>query len=209
MLAFGLKTIIPKDLTMKKLLYAVALSSIFCTPTILADTYNNSDRGVTRYESNNPGNLYQIKLGAGMAQSGKHNSSMPLISVGKRYEVGDAAIEISTAWGTHKSDSGFKTVFYSLPKITYLAFTKPNSSDSIYYGGGFSWGSIEQRAPQNIIQKTYFTGIFAEGTIGYELHRTTAIRTMVELSLSQPLVANTKRGPHPGPTGFLSLIFGF
>lgn len=194
---------------MKKLLYAVALSSLFCSPTVLAENYSNLDRGVTRYESNNPGNLYQIKLGAGIAQSGKHNASMPLISVGKRYEVGDAAIEISTAWGTHKSDSGFKTIFFSLPKITYLVFVNPNSSDSIYYGGGFSWGSIVQKGPRNLIEKTYFTGIFAEGTLGYELHRTTAIRTMVELSLSQPLVANSKRGAQPGPTGFLSLIFGF
>tara|TARA_R110002110_G_scaffold415609_1_gene651424 strand:+ start:10386 stop:10973 length:588 start_codon:yes stop_codon:yes gene_type:complete len=195
---------------MKKLLYAVALSSFFSTPIALAENPNHLDYGVTRYESSNPGNLYQVKLGAGIAQSGKQNASMPLVSFGKRYEVGDAAIEISTSWGTHKSDSGFKTLFYNLPKITYIAFLNPNSSTSFYYGAGFSWGSIEQKAPKYLpIEKSYFTGIFAEGTAGYELHRTTAIRTMVELSLSQPLVANSKRGPHPGPTGFLSLIFGF
>lgn len=193
---------------MKKLLFAVAFVSAVASLSATAEYYE-PEYEIKQYESHNPGNLYQIKLGAGVARSGQDNSSMPLISIGKRYEVGDAAIEISTAWGNHKTDSGYKTTFFSIPKIMYIAFLNPTSQHSFYYGAGFSWGSVETRAPEPFIDRSYFRGIFAEGTIGYELHRTTAIRTMIELSLSQPLVANNKRGSHPGPTGFMSLTFGF
>lgn len=156
--------------------------------------------------------FYELKLGGGYAQTGKTGAAIPYVSIGDRFDIGDAAIELAMGWGEHKDDEHSIT-YFSLPKITYLQFYSPTHRNSLYYGGGVSWSSIKnnkQRHWYNYNEpQDYFRGIFAEGVLGYELNHDQAIRTMLELNVSQPVLAHKKEGKHPGPTALLLLNFGF
>jgi hypothetical protein len=198
---------------MKKLI-AAGISLLLSTFAVNAKDQNDPTRIFT---SENTDKFYQIKMGAGLARTGTTQTTIPVLSIGKRYELGDSAIEVSGAWGDHTTTNGSKATYYSLPKVMYLGFLEPNSRHSYYYGGGLSWGRVKLREPVNYNKNynayeykgSHFSGIFAEGTAGYELHRTTALRTMIELNLSQPMIAESKSGGHPGPTAFLGLSLGF
>lgn len=182
------------------------------------DEYDYSDESgakknlvqkIKEYTSSTPGNFTQVKMAAGMSRAGNSHLGIPVISLGRRFEIGDAAIEISGTWGEHKTSNESRSSFITLPKFSYIGFLQPNSQHSFYYGGGLSWGQVKWDDHINNSQSTKFHGMFAEGVLGYELHRTSALRTMVEFSVSQPMMAHKKIGSTPGPVASLGLSIGF
>lgn len=155
------------------------------------------------------GNFYQIKMGAGVTQAGSDHATIPMLSLGKRFEFGEAAIEVLGTWGGHTTTNGSKNYYFTLPKISYLNFYEPNSKQSIYYGGGLSWGKVQSKPINANAKSTQFTGVFGEATVGYELKRTTEFRTMLDFTLSQPMIAQSRTGHHPGPTALFGMSLGF
>lgn len=152
-------------------------------------------------------NYYQIKLGTGVFNTANGSEVVPLISIGTRFELDDSAIEISTGYGNH--NHGDKFSYYTLPKVTYVKFHEPNANSGFYYGGGLSFSSMKY-SPSYHSDNSYnkFTGIFAEGTVGYEFRRNAAICPIVYLDISQPMVAESKVGRHPGLAAMLGLSVG-
>jgi hypothetical protein len=147
-------------------------------------------------------NYYQVKLGGGVfnIDGGWYNA--PFVSFGKRFELGDSAVEISAAWGEHDYSDDSKLKYYSLPKIIFLQFADPVAKSSFFYGGGLSWSGIRKG-------DTKFDGIFAEVTMGYEFKRNASICPIVHIDLAQPLMAQRHEGSHPGPAVLLGMSIGF
>ncbi|MBS0287262.1 MAG: hypothetical protein JSR17_08200 [Proteobacteria bacterium] len=160
--------------------------------------------------ANNNHEYYQIKLGAGAFNTADTTTGAPIISLGKRFEVGDAAIELSTAWGGHKHANGDRFSYFTLPKFTYVMFHNPKENKGFYYGGGLSYGKLKHTADfysQN--SDTKFSGVFAEGTVGYEFKRNASICPIIYVDVSQPVIAESKQGSHPGPSLMLGMSVGF
>lgn len=188
-----------------------ALLSLLFTTTFSAVADNTYYDYYPNYQEKSRANhLYELKLGGGYAQTGRNNSTIPYIAIGDRIEIGDgAAIEISIAWGEHNTESGNSIKYSSFPKICYITSYNHTYDKSFYYGGGVSWSSVRYHASNPFEPNSHFRGIFAEGVLGYELGRSSTVRTMLELNVSQPMISNSKSGNHPGPTFILSLNFGF
>lgn len=149
-----------------------------------------------------PGNFYHLKLGGGNFAAGNSSNMIPYMTFGRRFEMGDSAVDVSVGGGQHKSDSGLKSSYITLPKLTYIHFDQAYALDSLFYGGGLSWSSVKNDGFQ-------FRGIYMEGTIGYEFKRNTNLRPMVQLDISQPLLAEKKIGSHPRSSLMLGLSMGF
>lgn len=154
------------------------------------------------------GSFYQIKMGAISMQAGNENDIVPALSIGKRFEMEDSAVEITTAWGEHYHRPGQKSTFFSLPRVIYLNFYEPSHQHSLFYGAGLSWSRTRIR---NDFQDydARFNGIHGEGVVGYELKRTSRFRSIAELNVSQPMLAYHREGKHPGPNVFLNVSLGF
>lgn len=154
-------------------------------------------------------NYYQLKMGSGVFNSGNGAEVTPILSFGTRYELDDSAIEISAGYG-NKQHHGEKFSYYSLPKITYVQFHNPGANSGFYYGGGLSFSRIKYTPDfQSDHSKQKFNGVAAEGTIGYEFKRNASICPIVYLDISQPMVAESKEGRHPGPAAMAGLSVGF
>lgn len=151
--------------------------------------------------------LYVFKMGPGLINTGSQlfQKFSPNFEIAKRFEVYEGALEISTHYS--KKSGNNKSVHWSFPKLTYLFFHEPQDYNTFYYGGGISWSKINTKGNTSN-PKMHFEGLFIEGTVGYELHRHRRIRTLIELSISQPMSASSHKGPHPGPSFFANIGFG-
>lgn len=154
-------------------------------------------------------NYYQLKMGAGLFNTETSWETAPMLSFGTRVELEDSAIEISAGYG-NKQHNGNKFSYYSLPKITYVQFHEPDANSGFYYGGGLSFSSMKYTPKRGSgISDQRFTGLFAEGTVGYEFKRNAAICPIVYLDISQPMIAEKKVGRHPGPAIMTGMSIGF
>lgn len=158
----------------------------------------------------NHSDYYQIKLGSGVFNTSGHTTIAPVISLGKRFEMGDSALEISTSWGNNDQHDGEKLSYFAFPKITYIVFHNPQANAGFFYGGGLSYSSIKKSF--NIYsneENKKFKGIFGEGTIGYEFNRSAKICPALYVDISQPIVAESKYGRQPGPALLLGMSVQF
>ncbi len=153
---------------------------------------------------------YQIKIGSGVFDTQDGWVGTPIVSFGKRFELGDSALEISGGYGKHNHANGDRFTYFSLPKITYVQFYNPTVSSGFFYGGGLSFSQVKNTTnyySQNSDNK--FTGAFAEGTVGYEFKRNSSICPIFYIDVSQALVAESKVGHHPGPSIMIGMSAGF
>lgn len=179
----------------KKLFYHSALISLLFSPAVFAN--NNFD-------------YYQIKIGSGVFNTQNGWVGAPIVAFGKRFEMGDSALEISAGYGKHNHANGDRFSYYSLPKITYVSFHDPQAPSGLFYGGGLSFSQVKNSASyysQN--QDSKFVGAFAEGTFGYEFKRNAAICPILYVDISQAMVAESKQGKHPGPSIMIGMSAGF
>jgi len=145
--------------------------------------------------------FWYVNLGGGTLSSGSSSDVAPLFAFGRRFDIGNAALDISAGWAGSEH-SGYDVEYFYFPKVVYLAYEKPNAISSFFYGGGLSWSGYRK-------MNQHFSGISAEAVVGYELQRNSNIRPMVQLELSQPLLAYSYRGTHPGPAVQMSMNVGF
>lgn len=147
--------------------------------------------------------IYYLQLGAGHFNAGSSSTLAPLMGFGKRFEIDEAAMDISATWAMHESHRGNETTFYALPKITYLQFAQPAQTSTFFYGGGLSWSSVKKD------QASKFRGLFGQVVVGYEFKRQVRYRPFIQLEFMQPLVAQKKVGQFPGPSALITLNLGF
>ena len=157
--------------------------------------FDDSENAVDR-------NFYQMGLGAGNFNLGGSWASAPIITIGKRFELEDCAIELSTSWGEHDFNNGSKLKYYAFPRLMFLKFHDNEASSSFFYGGGLSWSGLRKNEEK-------FDGIFVEGRLGYEFKRNARLSPNVHLDVIQPLVAHQHTGSHPGPSVLLGMSVGF
>jgi hypothetical protein len=141
-----------------------------------------------------------FKIGGGVLSVKDWKDPMPAIGVGRRFEWGTKAVDISANY----SIAGKHGHYFSIPKIMYLQYLTPYADCSPYLEGGLSWGELHNKRKD---QK--FQGVFGELAVGYEFHRHSPIRTFIQLDLSQGLLANNKHGSTPAPALALSAGIGF
>lgn len=152
-----------------------------------------------------------FKLGGGVLSAKDWNNLVPGIGYGRRYQWGEKAVDLSINY----AGSGKVGSFYTLPKIMYLHSLSPSRNNSIYVGGGLSWGGIHNKHHKKDHKhdgkhrSQKFQGIFGEFALGYEFQRNCPIRTFVEFNLSQGIIAHSKHGSTPYPILTLAGGIGF
>jgi uncharacterized protein DUF481 len=132
---------------------------------------------------------------------------VPGLGLGYRLASGSSALDVSASYNYRnvRDDEGTKqqTYFYTLPKANYLYYTTPASDHSFYAGAGLAWGGMKTQDSKE------FMGLIPNAAIGYEISRKSAVRTFVQLDVSQPAIAATQKGSLPGPFAELSIGAGF
>lgn len=151
-----------------------------------------------------------LRMGACPAQG---VGAMPGMGIGYRIISGFSAADFSVNFSGRNQRHYSYATSYSLPKANYLYYFNPTEDNSLYVGGGLAWGGIhkEIRDYQNEDSSTEFDfdGIIANVAIGYEIHRTSTIRSFVQLDLNQPTLAVSQRHDFPSPTAELGVGIGF
>lgn len=130
---------------------------------------------------------------------------LPGFGVGYRIVSGSSAIDLSASFNrrdTITDEGKERTYLYSVPKANYYYYTNSSSNNSFYAGGGLAWGGVKT-------EETNFIGLVPNVAVGYELNRTSALRTFVQLDVSQPAIAALKDGPLPKAFAELSVGAGF
>ena len=153
----------------------------------------------------------QVKIGSGVFYHSDKVASAPLLAIGKRFDIGDAALDLSFGYGKHKHGNGDRFSYFAFPKLLFVKFHEPEASAGYYYGGGVSISSVRTTAASRVNQTNnhHFRGVFAEGTLGYQFKQNQMISPMIYLDVSQAVVAESKRGKHPGPIVMVGLSAGF
>ena len=188
-----------------KTVKSVLLTSLIASSALGASCIANTNALSNQYSNDN----FIVKLGAANINGPhSHSNVAPVIELAKRFDVNNAAIELSARY-SHANTDNQDSMFYSLPKITYLAFYTPNCVNSFFYGGGLSWSKTRHYNSVNTNNTASFQGLYAEGVVGYEMHRDKKIKTTLELNVSQPVLASSQHGRNPGPSVFATLGFGF
>jgi hypothetical protein len=130
---------------------------------------------------------------------------LPGFGLGYRIVSGSSAIDISASFNrrdTITDEGKERTYLYSAPKANYFYYTNAASAQSFYAGGGLAWGGVKT-------EETNFIGLIPNVAVGYELNRTGAIRTFVQLDVSQPAIAALKEGNLPKTFAEFSVGAGF
>lgn len=123
--------------------------------------------------------------------------AIPGMGIGYRLISGASALDFSAS-GKGKSKGGV----WTFPKMNYFHYLTPSAEESIYLGGGVALGGITT-------SNNAFHGMFANATVGYEMHRIERFRSFVQLDINQPAVASRQKGSFPGPSAEFSLGAGF
>ncbi len=131
---------------------------------------------------------------------------IPGLGLGYRLASGNSALDVSASYNYRniRDEEGKKrTYFYTVPKANYLYYTTPASNNSFYAGAGLAWGGMKTKDDRE------FLGIIPNAAVGYEISRKSAVRTFVQLDVSQPALAASQKGNLPGPFAELSVGAGF
>lgn len=142
-----------------------------------------------------------IRLGAGSVDPSSEGRIGPSLHLGRRYETEENAVDISVNWVRPSKDR----MYISAPKVMYLSFLTPHCDRSFYWGAGLSLGFLRV----DDVEEKKFDGLYAEGSIGYELLRRSNMRAGVQVDVSQGLLAFDEHGSYPSPVVECSLGIGF
>ncbi|MES2272887.1 MAG: hypothetical protein V4487_01690 [Chlamydiota bacterium] len=132
---------------------------------------------------------------------------LPGMGLGYRLIAGASALDLSATGNryiTRDAEGEKKTThFYTLPKANYLYYISPAKNNSLYVGGGLAWGGLKTKDDRE------FTGIISNAAVGYEMNRSSTVRSFVQLDVSQPAVAAVQKNAFPGPFAEFSVGAGF
>ncbi len=151
----------------------------------------------------NRGRFTYVRLGP--SNNSFTKEILPSISLGRRYEIPNSAIDISAGFGYLGKTYSNSHAYYSyLPKIMYLRYTSQELENTFFYGSGMSFfGSASQS------RSSKFFGIAAHVSAGYEFGRHDRIRQLTQLDISQPILPAYNKDNFPLPIIELSAGVGF
>ncbi|MCB1113096.1 MAG: hypothetical protein H7A37_00925 [Chlamydiales bacterium] len=185
----------------KKLTILIFSTICASTPLIAAQSYNNNEE-VCCYEKEY---FNYVKLGGAELTVGQEDDLTPAVGIGRRYECGETAIDISINFSTEEHQHSY---IVTVPRIMYLVYTDPAANASCYYGAGLSYLIQQSRDDEDEITRK-FEGIGGELAIGLEMQRNSPFRSFIELNLSQPIVPTNKKGSYPSPSLMATFGVGF
>jgi hypothetical protein len=157
----------------------------------------------------------QISASSSLGEIKNKNTLSPCIGLGFRSETQTDAVDLSFSAARHVTEkpvfeesTDLSETLYTLqffyPKLLYLRYTSPTTSTSPYFGGGLGWSQfINQETASS------FSGLTGVLAFGYELGRSSIIRQMTQLEITQPLIASFKKGSTFTPSLELSYCLGF
>lgn len=190
-----------------KLIYVLLF--IFLSSNILANENSNNDPLFVR-------NYYKyLRFDGNMLTSDPENI-IPGISIGYRYFSKGHAIDLALEIASMQSGST-DICLTTLPRAMLLTYAHPHAQESFYHGIGISCSSFikkdyvedEYYWDRHEIIKKQFTGLCAEICMGYEMMRTSSIRTFVESNISLPMLKIESRSNNYSPVVKLGIGFGY
>jgi hypothetical protein len=119
---------------------------------------------------------FQTMPGLGLGY--RHGLINSAIDVSLNYNRGTPATYVNVADG---QIAHAETFSYSIP-VSYLRYTSNDAApQSFYYGAGLGWAGNQKDG-------IYENGLTASATAGYEMYRTQAIHSFVQMDLSHPAI---------------------
>ncbi len=179
---------------MKKIITFLALSFAICS-------FSHADETIIETTADSVEQAFHdsykyVKLGGGIFTT---PSMGPSVSFGCRLEEKDHAIDISTNYSGQSRD-----FIVTIPKALYLKYLTPYECRSFYYGGGLSFGWINQHE-----QKKSFCGLMGELAVGYDFSRYAKTKIFTELTLTQALVPVSSKNKYTAPVITITCGIGF
>ncbi len=185
---------------MKTKLFFIPIALFAC-----AFCFANEEVQEERSSSHEKTSFTYVTLGASAISANESLNPIPAITIGHRFERERSAIDISYGATYGETTKERHTAWsYTLPRILHIGYLQPKSDSSFYYGLGASFGGI-----RDTLQKKHFTGIFGNAALGLEMSRSSRIRTMLQLDMSQPVLGIKKTDISFLPTVQLSYGIGF
>ncbi len=169
---------------------------LWIIPFISLSAFTNYDNSIQNFEKKQQFNEktknydkkhFNYVLIGPSSREQSYDTPVPSMSVGRRYEIDEAAIDISCGFSyfsNHKKD------FYQfyLPKIAYIKYL---NTSPYYCGIGLSYLTQHNNDSNSY---TRFSGIATHLSTGAEFGRHERIRQIVQLELSQPTIPAYKSG---------------
>lgn len=173
-----------------------------------------------------------MKVGVNESDVPKNDETlMPGLGIGYRTSFGHHAVDVSVEGNTRQirniAQEKVTNYSYTLPKVNYLFVLSPKSNNSLYAGAGLAVGGLKQTtvvaAIDEIINEDLsvtpavaafeknqeFHGLIPNVAVGYEFNRNGAVKTFVQLDVSQPALAVMREGDFLAPKVAISAGIGF
>lgn len=160
-----------------------------------------------------------MKVGVNESNLPKNDENMmPGLGVGYRTSTGNHGVDFTVEGNVREirnlENERVTNYAYTLPKVNYLFILSPKSDNSFYAGAGLAIGGIKQTtviaakdAVVNVEDQTEITpavaaynknqefhGLIPNVVVGYEFNRNGAVKTFVQVDVSQPALAVRKDG---------------
>ncbi len=139
---------------------------------------------------------------------------LPGVGFGYRLNYDASALDFSASIkGRH--GHGESASAWTWPKVNYLYYFTPAQDGSLYLGGGLAYGGISKREKTDNTDgyrettRTEFHGLLGNACAGYEMHRSSRLRTFFQLDVNQPFAPSYRVGAFPGPSAEFSVGAGF
>ncbi len=145
-----------------------------------------------------------IKLGPEITNLGQQNTVMPGLGLGFRSESNTSAVDCSFSGSFVETKEGETIYHFVAPKLLYLKYLNSHSPSALFVGFGSSWSAIK-----NEVTKQEFNGLSGVVSVGIERNRSSRIRQILQVDVSQPLLALKAGTSLPLPTIETSFSLGF
>ena len=107
--------------------------------------------------------------------------TIPGVGLGYRYGLTNSAIDVSANYAREARTADAETFSYSIP-VSYLRYVSNDAApQSFYYGAGLGWAGSQKEG-------VYENGLNASATVGYEMYRTQAIHSFVQMDVSHSAI---------------------
>jgi len=163
--------------------------------------------------------IMNVQISSSLEDFKKNNNISPCVGLGFRSESPSDAVDLSFSVAIHSesvlkpplengSEVNLSETLYTLqffyPKLLYLKYTSPTTASSPYLGGGLGWSQFFNEETD-----TSFNGLAGVLAFGYEMGRSSIIRQMAQLEITQPLIPSFSKGNSLSPSLELSYCLGF
>ncbi len=163
--------------------------------------------------------IINMQVSTSLGEIKNNNNISPCVGLGFRSESASDAVDLSFSVAVHKTekpvfesygDSSYElsdtlyTLQFFYPKLLYLRYTNPDNPSSPYFGGGLGWSQFFNQETDSS-----FNGLAGVVAFGYEMGRSSIIRQMAQLEITQPLVPSFSKGATLTPSLQLSYCLGF